>query len=379
MRIVHVTPFYAPVIGGVEEVVRRVAEYMSSRGYEVFVVTYNRLRYGGMGSLPRYEVINGVHVIRVKPNLMFSHGSYSSELAEVIRVLKPDIVHVHVWRHPHVFQVARLKKILGFKAILHGHAPFHKLSQLGIAIWAYHRVVDAIGRGYLDLYDKFIALTPYERDFMLHNLGLPEDKTIIIPNGIDFPEIHFNINKNDECCEVLYLGRISREKNIPLLIKAMRCVVKELQDVKLTLVGPDEGIMKWVYDYARKHDFKHVIEYLGSVYGERRYTIYARTAVYALPSLYEAFAMTLLEAGIVGTPSVITGYGGQLYTAPPGIASLWAKPIPEDYARAIITILSNDELRRNLGRKAREHAKKFLWNKILPVYETLYNNILENH
>jgi len=44
MRIVHVAPFYTPVIGGVEEVVRKIAEYTASRGYETHVVTYNRLR-----------------------------------------------------------------------------------------------------------------------------------------------------------------------------------------------------------------------------------------------------------------------------------------------------------------------------------------------
>jgi hypothetical protein len=69
MRIIHVAPFYTPVIGGVEEVVRKIAEYTASRGYETYVVTYNRLRNGGVGSLPREEEINGVHVIRLKLNL----------------------------------------------------------------------------------------------------------------------------------------------------------------------------------------------------------------------------------------------------------------------------------------------------------------------
>ena len=68
MRIVHVAPFYTPVIGGVEEVARKIAEYTASRGYETHVVTYNRLRNGGVGSLPREE-INGVHAIRLKLNL----------------------------------------------------------------------------------------------------------------------------------------------------------------------------------------------------------------------------------------------------------------------------------------------------------------------
>jgi len=69
MRIVHVAPFYAPIIGGVEEVARKIAEYTASRGYETYVVTYNRLRNSGIGSLPREEEINDVHVIRLKPDL----------------------------------------------------------------------------------------------------------------------------------------------------------------------------------------------------------------------------------------------------------------------------------------------------------------------
>ena len=56
MRIVHVVPFYTPVIGGVEEVARKIAEYTASRGYETYVVTYNRFRNGGVGSLPREEI-----------------------------------------------------------------------------------------------------------------------------------------------------------------------------------------------------------------------------------------------------------------------------------------------------------------------------------
>ena len=67
MKIVHVAPFYHPVVGGVEDVAKHIAEHMAGRGHEVHVVTYNRLGVGGIGSLPREEVINGVKVFRLKP------------------------------------------------------------------------------------------------------------------------------------------------------------------------------------------------------------------------------------------------------------------------------------------------------------------------
>mgnify|MGYP001770814580 FL=1 len=77
MRIIHVAPFYTPVIGGVEDVVRHIAEYMASRDHKAYVVTYNRLRRGGIGK--PLEEVNGVHVVRLKSTVTWSHGSHGSE------------------------------------------------------------------------------------------------------------------------------------------------------------------------------------------------------------------------------------------------------------------------------------------------------------
>jgi len=214
MRIVHVAPFYHPVIGGVEEVVKRVAEYMASGGYEVYVVTYNRARVGGIGSLPREETINGVRVIRLKPDLVWIHGTYSSELPETLRRLGPNIVHVHVWMPPHVFQVAKLKKKLNFKAVLHSHAPFHRLNQLGVVTWLYHRAVDILMKKVLRDYDRVVALTPHEKNILKKKLGVDEDRIVVVPNGIDDGLVSSAYSANTASLDnvVLYLGRISRSK-----------------------------------------------------------------------------------------------------------------------------------------------------------------------
>ena len=371
MRIVHVAPFYAPVTGGVEEVVKRVAEYTASRGYETYVITYNRLRNNGIGSLPREEEINGVHVIRLKPDLTWSHGTYSSELPQAIKSLKPDVVHVYVWRHPHVFQVAQLKRKLGFKAVLHGHAPFHRLNQLGIITWTYHRLVDTFGKGYLRAYDIYIALTPHEAE-RVKALGLA-DNVVVIPNGVD--EDRCPNNDADRGHTVLYLGRISKSKNPDLLIKAMVHVAKEVREAELIMAGPDEGIAQRLIKYARERGVN--ARYLGQVGEEEKHRLYTTSAVYALPSIYEPFGITLLEAGIHGTPSAITGEGGQTYVAPPHKTSLWARPDPRAYADAIIILLTDTTLWKKLSRGARERARQHIWSRILPKYEKLYNEPTE--
>lgn len=370
MRIVQIAPFYAPVVGGVEEVVKKVAEYTASRGYETYVVTYNRLRRGGHGTLPREEEINGVHVIRLKPDFTWSHGTYSSELPQAIKALKPDIVHVHVWRHPHVFQVAKLKRELRFKAVLHGHAPFHKLSQLGPATWAYHRLVDTFGRSYLKPYDAYIALTPHEAGKVkkLEFCG----NVSVVPHGVE--EDQCMIGKSSEKrCQVLYLGRVSKSKNLGLLVEAMAHVAREFSGAELVIAGPDEGMAEKLLNRAKKGGVK--ARYLGQVSEGEKHKLYAESAVYALPSLYEPFGITLLEAGIHETPAVITGEGGQLYAAPPNVASLWARPDPKRYARAIAALLTDEKLRGRLGVQAKEWARRHDWRKILPMYEKVYEQL----
>jgi glycosyltransferase involved in cell wall biosynthesis len=373
MRIVHVAPFYTPVIGGVEEVVKKVAEFLAMRGYDVYVITYNRLRQGGVSSLPRYENINGVHVIRLRPDFTWSHGSYSSELPIVLRELRPDIVHVHVWRHPHVFQVAKLKRRLGFKTVLHGHAPFHKLSQLDPVTWLYHRFVDMFLVNCLKLYDVYIALTPHEAEKAVR-LGLEKNKVIIIPNGISEDSCRKDgVTDRDEGL-VLYLGRLSRAKNIDLLVKAMMFVSKAVSKAYLVLAGPDEDVVKNAIEFARRRSIR--LQYLGLVSEAIKHRLYLKSYVYALPSLYEPFGITLLEAAQHGLPSVITGFGGQLYSAPPNIAGVWAKPNPVDYAQGIVELLTDRNLWRKLSENAMKWSRSFLWGKILPKYEKLYNELI---
>ena len=371
MRIVHVAPFYYPVIGGVEGVVKRIAEHMAERGHEVYVITYNRLRRGGLNALSREEVVNGIHVIRLKPDFIWAHGSYSSELPRVIKSIKPDLVHVHVWRHPHVFQIAKLKRVMRLKAILHGHAPFHKISQLGTITWIYHRLADLFGRGYLRMYDLYVALTPYEAK-RVTDIGLDGIKVIVVPNGISEDDCMVDPAVKKER-QVLYLGRISMSKNLDLLIKAMSYVAKDVSKVELVLAGPDEGLVGDLLRYAKKKGVK--AKYLGEVYEKQKHRLYLESSVYALPSLYEPFGITLLEAGIHATPSVITGEGGQLYAAPPNKASLWAKPNPKNYAKAIAMLLTDRKLREKLGQQARKWAKMHTWNRILPKYEKLYEKL----
>lgn len=372
MRIIHVAPFYHPVIGGVEEVVKKIAEYMAFRGAEVYVLTYNRLRCSS-SSLSREEAINNVRVVRLRPDIVWSHGTYSTELPNTLRKLKPDIVHVHAWRHPHVFQVAKLKERLGFKAVLHGHAPFYNLDQLGFVTWTYHRIVDLIKKNALKKYDSVIAISPYEKYVLTKKLRVNEDKIVIIPNGIDDELIKIAEKSRDYDSNgdsiILYVGRLCREKNIGLLVKAVDYAIKEIKTVRLILAGPDEGMWNKLLRYQKTSSIK----YVGSVNRNAKLQLYVSSKIFANPATYEGFGITLLEAQAFGKPCVITGNGGQVYTAPPSITSLHTKPNPKDFGEAISLLLSDEELYKKLSANAKKWASHYAWSRMLPKYEEVYD------
>lgn len=373
MKIVHVSPFYSPVIGGVQEVSKMIAEYSSTKGDDVYVLTYNRLS-SKKASLPEEEYINGVNVIRLKPAFLWSYGSYSSELPVVLTKLKPDIVHVHVWRHPHCFQVAKLKKRFRFKAILHSHAPFHKFSQLGFITFAYHRTIDSLMKNYLRQYDQLIALTPFEKNVLVQKLGAAADKVVIVPNGIPDKLFAQSVKTTTDKNSILFLGRFSKEKNLKLLVKSLVWVKKEITP-KLFLVGPDEGEFPEVKSFLEKHEID--FHYLGAITTDAaKAHMYGKCSVFVQPSLYEAFGITLLEAQLFGKPCIITGEGGQTYVAPPGFSSLHPDPNPESYGRAIVQLLSDSVLYEKLSRNAKMFATMHLWSKILPMYYVIYKKLL---
>jgi len=371
VRIVHIAPFYHPVIGGVEEVVKKLAEYMAQRGNETHILTYNRLRNNGIGSLPKEETINNVHVVRLNPNVTWSYGTYSTELTQTLRRLKPDLVHVHVWRHPHVFQAAKLKGQIDFKAVLHAHAPFLKFSQLGIGTWLYHKTIDRLRKKTLHTYDITIALTPHEKSILTSKLGVPHEKVEVIPNGIDDELANSSRHKANSDLTVLYLGRISRQKNVRLLVEAMRHVRVKRAAVKLVMAGPDEGFAATLKRNANMGilDFR----YSGVVSENEKLELYRECSVFANPAIYEPFGITLLEAQAFGKPCVITGAGGQEYATQPGKTSLHAKPYPEDFGNAISMLLNNEALYKRLSVNAREWASKHSWSKILPTYNAIYS------
>jgi len=256
------------------------------------------------------------------------------------------------------------------------HDPFYLAKQVGLKTYIYYYIMDKIFSKIIENYDMVIALTPQGRNLMRSKLKCRVN-TIVIPPGIDdelLKKITY-INNSNRKQFIVYVGRICREKCIDLLIRAMPHVYKGIGiKIPCILIGPiDNNYYSKIITIVRKLGVNVI--FTGVVDEETKFTYLSKAMVYVQPSLYEGFGISLLEAQAFGTPCIVTGYGGQLYAAPPGISSLWAYPNSKSIAQSIIKLLTNYELWIDLSKQAHLWASQHTWSRILPHYKALYETL----
>jgi glycosyltransferase involved in cell wall biosynthesis len=230
---------------------------------------------------------------------------------------------------------------------------------------------------------KIIALTKKEAE-ECKKIDIDENKIAIIPNGInlnlyeDLPKrgkfrSKYLIKDNERL--ILYLGRIHTIKGLDLLVKAYAGLLKEFNDVRLVIVGPDDGFMPYLKRYIKSLKIENRILFTGPLYEKEKLTAFIDADVYVLPSRYEAFPNTVLEAWACGTPVIVTDRCGMADSVD---KVGYVVEYNEDQLRdAISKIISNEELRKKIGAESKKLVRKeFSWEKVVGKIEALYKTML---
>jgi len=378
LKIIQVTPFYHPVTGGVESIVKSISEELAKRGHEITVYTYNIDRSGRRKVFESIERINGVTIKRVTPFLKVHHGSFAPQLLlELSSQKRIDLIHAHGYRHPHTEQVWMAARKNHAKTLLHGHSPFYGGSVTPALAWAWYKAYDKIARHMaLKYYDRIIALTPIEKKELIRR-GCKPEKIEVIPNPLPNEEIvRRNLKEIQErdireykskrslhgYPIVLYLGRIAKTKRIEILIRSLPYLLKQEREAQLILAGQDEHHLDNLIHLSKKIGVRDRIRYLGFITEREKTLTYLSSDVYVLPSPYEGFGLTLLEAQAHGLPVVVFEGGGQEYAVSCGLVLKQADP-----AKLAEAMLEASRLEANF--EWREHSVEKYVDKIISVYE----------
>lgn len=230
--------------------------------------------------------------------------------------------------------------------------------------------------------DMIIALNDVTKDNLIKSLKLDPNKIEVIPNGIDtdyFRSENFQkiVKKNEEIT-ILYVARISREKNQILLLDALAKLINEYYCIKCFFVGPivDKLYYNELKNFALSHNLNANVSFTGSISSTKLLELYAISDIYVHPSLAEGSPLTILEAMSFGKAIIASDIiGCKNLLSNSGICLNPSNSY--DWAEKLRVLIDDEKLRNDYGIKARKLAiHEHKWEKIASRYEEVYNNIL---
>ena len=389
MKILMITATFPPrKFGGITTVSYNLSKKLVERGHDVTVYTTD-LGDHTNSRLKVYETENmdGIKIYYFKN--FSNHLSYKYRLFLPLKMIsklknnlnKFDIIHLHDFRSSLSIMVHYYAKKYEIPYILQAHGSVPYLSQKELMktffdkIWGHNLLQDAT---------KLIALTNTEYK-QYENMGVNKNKIEIIPNGIN-PNEYQNLPKKDQFKKkydinfddkiILYLGRLYNSKGIDLLITTFHELLKDIKNVKLIIVEPDDGNLNSLTKLVSNLRLTDKILFTGPLYGIKKLEAYIDANIFVTPS-FSGFPMTFLEACACETPIITTNNGDVLD---------WINEVgcvvdydDKELKQAIMKMLTNEELRIKFGKNGKKLVQQeFNWDKISKKVEEIYKNTQEN-
>ncbi len=378
MKIAHVCPFYKPSIGGVEQVVEELARRQLSKGNEVHIYTSDWDKQKRVNK--KEEIINGIYVHRCFH--WFKVANFASFWPSVfLKLYKEnfDIVHTHVYGHPHVFLASLAGKLKNTALIHTTHCPWTDAYRSFIGNLSVKLTYGTFSKIALNWQNKIIAITPWEIQYIKKYTN---KKINIIPNGVDsllFKEIKNNNFKKEHKINgklVLFFGRFNITKGPDKLVLAAKEILKERKDVYFVFLGPDEGIKDKVIEMSK--GIKNIL-ILDPIRDRRKVAeMYRATDVYVLPSYREGLPLTLFEALASGNPIIASPVNGIPYEIKDNYNGFFVNYGDIKHLKQkILQILDDKELSNKFKKNNIKTAKKYNWDLIERRTEELYKRIMK--
>ena len=381
MKIAHVTAFYYPTIGGVEQVVKELAERYVQQGHEVHVFTSDWDKNKRIKT--KKETINGVHVHRHFHILKIANfASIFPSMLWTLSRYKFDIIHTHVSGHAHTFFGSLIAKIKRTPLIHTTHCPWTEgfRSLVGrILVWISYKTINRLS---FKFSDKIIAITPWEIPF-IEKYGGKKEKIVTIPNGVDkifFKRIKDNNFKKElkiKAPIVLFFGRLNPTKGPDKFVLAAKEILKEKKDITFLIIGPDEGMLKKVQELS--WDEKN-IRILGPIREKSKIPeVYQSAEVYVMPSYREGLPLTLFEALASGLPIVASPVNGIPFEISEPENGFFVKYGDiEGLKEKILTLLEDKKLAEKISKNNMEKAKNYDWDLIAEKTLKVYQEVIKN-
>jgi polysaccharide biosynthesis protein PelF len=307
-------------------------------------------------------LVGAIQSVRTgQPFLITEHGIYARE--RDIELARADWIPDRQILDP---LLARLPKLSPLRRLWSRF--FRRLSQI-----AYHQAV------------RIVTLSEQNRQKQIAD-GAPPEKTLVVPNGVEVAAMAAEAGAaaHPAPLRVGFVGRLVPIKDLLTFIRACDMALREVP-LDVRIIGPgdeDPGYADRCRDLVRTLGREEQVRFLGMQPADK---IYGQLDLLVLTSFSEGQPLVILEAYAAGVPVICTDVGccremlegspgADRELGPSGIVTRVA--VPQDTARAIVTLSRDRERLRRYGRSARQRLMAhYTRNSMLDRYRTLYEEI----
>lgn len=390
MKILHVVPSFAPCFahGGVVNASYQIAKKQVEAGHEVCVYTTDscdeRLKFEN-----NYNVdVNGIKVFYFKnlSNSFKNKLTIDTPLSSIRYIKKTisdfDIIQIHEHRHSLAIAAHRYARKNNVPYVLQAHGsvlPFfqkEKLKDIFDNLWGFDILHDA---------SRVFALSEVEKEQYL-KMGILNERIEIVPLGINLKEYEklpdkgnfkskYNIDENKKL--ILFLGRIHEIKGLDLLVKSFGKINED--NVKLAIVGGDYGFKEELLKLIKNLDLNDKIIFPGVLTGKDKIEALVDCDIFVMPSRYESFTTSGLEAMACQKPLILTK-NNHIQSWVKDNVGLVCEFDEDELTDCIETLLNDEDLCIQFGKTGRELIEnKYDWNRVEKQIESIYKKCIDEY
>lgn len=361
-RVVHVSGFYPPHLGGAERVVEQLARLQA----QTRRVTVHTSAAGGGPATDR-DCDGRLRVVRHRTWVVAHTPVAPGMLTALLRKRPaPDVLHVHTGQAliPEIGWLA--SRLRGVPYVAHVHLVVRPSSAAGrVLLPVYDRMLFG---PFLRRAQRVICLTGAMRDEVLTRYRVPRERVRIVPNGVDLSRPAPGTDAR-AARELLFVGRLVEQKNVLAAVEAMAELPR---DVTLRIVGEGElapRIRARIDELGLSN-----VRLEGRMDPAELAAAYRRAAALLMPSSHEGMPLVLLEALAAGVPVLCSRIPELVEVG--GDAVLTVDPVTSQrLAAAVRGLLADDPGRALLSARARDRAARYEWSTVACSVDAVYAEV----
>lgn len=367
MNIIYITNTFPKlsetfVLGQITELI--------DRGHNVEIISISKpAEHTAHEDVINYGLLEKTHYLKKKASSL----GFEPEESLISSLAFTDIIHAHFAAQPATWAL-KISKTFGIPYLITTHA--------------YDIYINPDTK---DLKEKFanavkiITTTDYNKKYLSELLGGELGENVeIVKYGIDIFKFSFFHRKASDKIKILFVGRMVEKKGPSYAIEAFKLATAENPDIELRMIG--DGPLKNTTDQLIKELHLENVTMLGGLSQSKVLKEMQEADIFFLPSLTadngdrEGSPVSILEAAATGLPVVSTQHTGIPEIVIDGKTGFL---VPEKdtnaMAAALNKLISNPDLRDEMGKKGRTHVEtNYDRKKEMDHLEKIFNSLIEN-